>query len=277
MNTIAPHRRLLGANVIPGFAELYRRQPELAMASACFLIAITPCLLAMLVDGRTINDINIWIKPAKFLLSLSIYYATLAWFFGYLPVEHQRSRAGRFVIWVPLVVGVLEMAWLIGAAASGVPAHFHQGSPLWEALYPAAGVGATLLLVAILVQGLMLARERTLAPARRDALVLGSMIAATTTLIVAGHLASNGGHWVGGAPTDQGGLLLFGWSRSGGDLRVPHFWALHAHQLVPLAGFAVARAGIALQRPLVWMIAALYTAFVLFTFVQALQGVPFIG
>ena len=73
------------------------------------------------------------------------------------------------------------------------------------------------------------------------------------------------------------GLPAFGWSRTGGDLRVPHFWALHAHQLVPLLvwvladhlGWVKARAG-------VMLIAVLYAAGVVGVFVQALSGQPFL-
>ena len=72
------------------------------------------------------------------------------------------------------------------------------------------------------------------------------------------------------------GLPALGWSRTGGDLRVPHFWALHAHQLVPLLvwvladqlGWVKARAGVIL-------IAAAYVVFVVGVFVQALMGQPF--
>ena len=76
------------ARVVRPVRELYRRQPQLAHAAAISLLAIVPCLLAMLVDTRTTNDISVWIKPTKFLLSFVVYYATLAWAFGYLPKEY---------------------------------------------------------------------------------------------------------------------------------------------------------------------------------------------
>jgi hypothetical protein len=257
--------------------ELQRRQPQLASAAAISLFAIVPCLLAMLVDPRTVNDISAWIKPTKFLMSFVVYYATLAWAFGYLPREQQSSRAGRFVIRGALTVGLLEMTWLVLAAANGVPAHFNT-SPLWMTAYRLAGVGAVILIAAILVQGVMIARQRsvTVAPTLRWALVAGAMISFVGTLVAAGFLSAYGGHWVGGQPTDADGLLLMGWSRTGGDLRVAHFFALHAQQLMPAIGLGLVAAGFRRAKGAVVLASVAYVTLIAFTFVQALQGRPFL-
>jgi hypothetical protein len=259
--------------------ELKLRQPELAAMSQLFLLATLPCLLAVLIDTRTVNDVSVWIKPVKFLVSLSLYYATLAWFFGYLPRRVQWSLAGRFVIWVPIAAGLLEMVWLLSAAFNGVPSHFNETKLVWQLGYAAAGAGALLLMTAVLVQGVMLGRQRAVpvAPAFRHGLVLGSSIAFAATIVVAGYLSSQGGHWVGGMASDAGGLPLFGWSRTGGDLRVAHFWALHAHQLLPLAGWLMAQTQLRHARLAVWLAAAGYLAMIALTFAQALNGKPFIA
>jgi hypothetical protein len=261
------------------FTELQRRQPTLATAALLFLLGALPCLIAMAVDARTVNDINIWVKPAKFFVSLAVYLATLAWFFGTLPAAAQASRRGRYVVVAAITAGALEMAWLLAAAVLGEPAHFNRNSLVWVAAYNAAGLTAVVLLSAIVVQGLMFARDRTvpLAPAFRRALVLGALLSAAATLVTAMTLASGTGHWVGGTPTDAGGLPLMGWSRSGGDLRVAHFFALHIHQALPLAGWLIVASG--MRRPLaaVHIVAAAMLGLVAFTFVQALAGRPFIG
>jgi hypothetical protein len=260
-------------------SELTRRQPQLAATSQLFLLATLPCLMAMMIDPRTVNDISGWIKPAKFFLSLSLYYATLTWFFGYLPTSIQRTLAGRFVIWAPIVAGLLEMAWMIAAAANGVASHFNRADPLWLAAYRAAGIVVLVLMLALPVQGFLLARHRSVPiPATfRLSLVLGSLIAFATTLVLGGYLAFSGGHWVGGGASDAGGLPITGWSRTGGDLRVAHFWAPHAHQLVPLAGWLIVRSRMPAPTFAAWTFAIAYTGFVVFTFVQALEGRPFIG
>jgi hypothetical protein len=258
--------------------ELQRRQPHLAAAALLCLAAIVPCLIALSIDVRTVNGISVWIKPIKFLLSFVVYYVTLAWVFGYLPRSAQSTRAGRFVIWAALLAGVYEMAWLLLAASSGVPAHFNVGTLAWALAYQVAGVGSVVLIAAILVQGVMVARQRdaSIPPALRTALVLGAVMAFAATLVTAGFLASGTGHWVGGPPSDAGGLPVIGWSRSGGDLRVAHFWALHAQQFIPLVGLLLVASGQPRAKVAVVFASIGYVALIAFTFVQALGGKPFL-
>jgi hypothetical protein len=259
--------------------ELYRRQPQLANAAAISLLATMPCLLAMLVDARTTNDISVWIKPTKFFVSFFAYYATLAWAFGYVPTERQSSRAGQFVIRAAIAVGLLEMTWIVLAAANGVPAHFNFSSPVWGAAYAFAGIGSVVLITGILVQGIMIARQRSVlvAPALRWALVAGAVISFAGTLTAAGYLSMGAGHWVGGEPTDAHGLLLMGWSRTGGDLRVAHFWALHAQQIVPAIGVGLVALRLERAKAAVVLASAAYVALIAFTLVQALRGEPFLA
>jgi len=271
-------RSMLGRLPKP-FAVLHERQPELAAAALIALVGAAFTLAAMPFDERTVNGVDVWIKPTKFFVSLAVYYATLAWAFGFLPRASQRTRAGRFVIVAPLVVGFFEMAWLLLAAANGVPSHFNDGSPFWLLAFRLAGAGAVVLIAAILVQGIMIARQREvpIAPAMRFALVAGAAIAFGATLITAGYLGSHGGHWVGGIPSDAGGLPILGWSRTGGDLRVAHFFALHAQQALPALGALAVALGRPNARAPIAVAAVAYVGLVAFTFVQALYGVPFIG
>lgn len=278
MHTLThPARAMHGHGARSLLAELHRRQPQLAATARLFLVATLPLLLALLIDSRTVNDINVWIKPIKFLVSLSLYYATLAWFCAYLPEQVLRSRAGRFIVYVPIAVGVLEMSWLILAAAHGVPSHFNPNG-LWSLAYRAAGIGAAILMLAVLVQGILVARHRhaAIAAPLRLAVVLSAVIAFVTTMAFAGYMGRNYSHWIGGIASDAAGLPLFGWSRTGGDLRVAHFWGLHASQLLPLAAWLLVSAKVRAARFAVWMLALAYTAFVVFTFAQALRGEAFL-
>jgi hypothetical protein len=167
----------------------------------------------------------------------------------------------------------------VAAAVQGVPAHFNRDSVAWGIAYNAAGAGATGLLAAILVQGVMFARDRhsPLAPPLRRALVLAAVLSSVLTLVTAVTLSSGAGHWVGGVPSDAGGLPLLGWSRSGGDLRVAHFFALHIHQALPLVAGLILASG--LRRPMaaVHLSAAAMAGATLFVFIQALAGRAFIA
>lgn len=256
------------------------RQPLLATLAELCLWALIPCALAMWLDARTVNGISVWIKPTKFFASLALYYATLAWMFGLLPREAQASRAGRTIIGLAAGAGTYEMTWLVSAAVAGVPSHFNRTHWVWEMAYNLAGLGATLLLVAVLMQGILIARDRQvpLQPAFRLSLAIGAVLAFGATLVTAGVLASGTGHWVGAAvANDAAGWPVLGWSRTGGDLRVAHFFALHAQQAMPLAGAAIVALRVPMATAAVVVVALAYVALIAGTFVQALMGRPFLG
>ncbi|MBN9065216.1 MAG: hypothetical protein J0H60_01740, partial [Rhizobiales bacterium] len=96
------------------------------------------------------------------------------------------------------------------------------------------------------------------------------------TMIVAGTLSAWGSHWIGGAHSDAGGMILTGWSRDGGDLRVAHLFATHAMHFIPIFGVASAYIFGAGNRRPVWVFSVLFTSFIAFLYFQALAGQPFL-
>jgi hypothetical protein len=84
-----------------------------------------------------------------------------------------------------------------------------------------------------------------------------------------------GGHTVGAA--DGGpGLPLVNWSTGHGDLRVAHFFGLHAMQLFPLAGLALAatRWRERIQIAVLVALAVAYSVGVWWLFAEATRGIP---
>ena len=98
------------------------------------------------------------------------------------------------------------------------------------------------------------------------------------TVIMAGELASMDSHWIGGTASDKQGLWLLGWSRDGGDLRVAHFFALHAMQLIPLAALVSLPKRFADSPRLSAAVLSLfYCGFLFYVYFQAKSGVAFLG
>jgi hypothetical protein len=261
------------------FFESFRREPVFAAFALLLAFSVAPTAIAFLVDDRTLNGANVWLKPLKFEVSLALYLATLAWLAGWLPARILSNPWYRaYAVLVVTCIG-LEMVWIAGAAAFGVASHFNASTPLMSAAYRLMGVLAVILSSATLVYAILLWRvgDGTLRPAFRLSVVLGLALTFMLTIPIAGYMASGTGHLVAGNGSDAEGLALFGWARNGGDLRVSHFFATHAMQFIPLAGLLAdrlssPRAG----RRAVVLFAVIYVLVVVYTLVEALQGRPFL-
>ena len=123
--------------------------------------------------------------------------------------------------------------------------------------------------------------SETLTPGVKYGIVMGLIIGCIMTLIIAGYMSSlPSGPWVNAPATDQGGITVVGWTKQGGDLRVPHFFATHLMQVLPLLGWFIdtklsmssGRAKIAVSAFTLGGV-----AITLFTLLQALACKPFIA
>jgi len=181
---------------------------------------------------------------------------------------------------ISVFANISEVIYISLQAARGQASHFNQTSPLALALYGLMGLGAVLIVVGSGVFGYGIWRSPAPAgsPNLRRGAALGLMLGSGATFLIAGYLSQHpGGHLVGGPPTDAFGLPFLGWATRGGDLRVPHFFATHAMQVLPLAGLLVDRAGVTGRGWLMPGLAIGYFAFVLGLFIEALLGVPFLA
>lgn len=77
-------------------ADGWHRRDRLYTGAAIFVALLAvPMLAAAAFDARQIADVGIWVKPLKFVLALTIYLATLAWYGGFLPAAARQSRFYR--------------------------------------------------------------------------------------------------------------------------------------------------------------------------------------
>jgi hypothetical protein len=255
-------------------AEVFGREPLYAGAALCLAALIAPTLVAMTLDGRTLAGVNVWHKPLRFEVALTVYLATLAWFAGWLPQGVTATHWYR--IYSACVVGAVaaEMIWIGGAASLGIASHFNESSPILAWTYRLMGGLAVLLTSSSLVYGLLILRNRNsrLDPAFKLSVVLGLVLTFVLTVAVAGYMANSGGHFVGSSSTNAPGAPLMGC----GDLRVAHFFATHAMHFIPAFGFlaALALPTAAAYRAVIGFSAA-FTTFVCYTFGEALLGHPF--
>ena len=258
--------------------ELMRREPALAGAGIVILVMMAPTLFAYAIEERTLYGINVWTKPLKFEASIALYFLTLAWFWGYISPRLRQSLTARTTALAVAACGIFEIVYIAFQAGRGVASHFNTATPTEELMFALMGIGALIMTAGSLVLAILIARSKEpgLSPVFRASVVAGlvlTFLAGTGAGIV---IAENGGHWVGGVANDAGGLPIFGWARDGGDLRVAHFFGIHAMQVLPIVALLAERvmprrAWIALA---VFTVA--YTGLTIAVLLQALDGRPFL-
>ncbi|MEU9997343.1 hypothetical protein [Streptomyces sp. NPDC050848] len=197
----------------------------------------------LIFDDRILLGVPIWTKPFKFAVSFIAYCMTLAWMLTLLP-------RGRRVAWwagtVVAVTGLGETALITTQAIRGRQSHFNNETPFDAAVFRAMGFTIVLLWLAALVIAVLLLRARILDRATAWAVRLGSLIALVGAAIgfvmvlptpeqraTGDDMGIIGAHSVGvadGGPS----MAVTGWSTTGGDLRVAHFFGMHALQVIPL-------------------------------------------
>lgn len=235
--------------------ELHRRSPVLSATGWLLIAAFIVSCAACLVDGRTIGGVSIWLKPAKFAVSIALYLWTLAWI-----LYHLRSARVTAVVHAIALVMLLEFLLIFSQAARGTASHFNAASAYDVAVYRAMGI-------LVLANTLMLAyvtlrcfRGRPPIPAPY---LLGIRLGLAHFLLAAvsgGIMIAVVSHRIGDA----------------GDLRVAHFIALHLLQAIPAAGWMAHRLygrGV-LHRPARWVGAVALLGFLLHAsaLVHALSG-----
>jgi hypothetical protein len=251
-------------------------------------LALVACLVGLAVDPRVVTGAPVWLKPAKFAVSIMVYCLTIAWVLGPVAASHPKlsRRAGN------IIAGTLAAEFVIIAmqAARGRASHFNVATALDAALFSAMGIMIAVLWLASLAVAIAAFRTRYANPVLGEAVRWGLVISAAAAALggfmtrpVPAQLATIragerptvvGAHTVG-APDGGPGVAGLGWSTEHGDLRVAHFLGLHALQALPLFAWWLGRrpseprAGVALVR----IAAGAWLSAVIVLAVQALRGI----
>lgn len=212
---------------------------RLYLALCFFMLASFAVFVpALLMDPRTLDGAQVWIKPQKFNVSLALHFFTLALLSQLLPRDVRRGPAMLIASFLAAGALILEFVYISIQAGRARRSHFNYETPLEGAMYAAMGVGAVLLVVVALVLAIQIWRK---GEGRGSGLWLGSVVGLSlgciSTLVFASYMSSQGRYV--GSPLGDGGVAIpiVGWSREYGDLRPAHFVSLHLMQTVPLAGW----------------------------------------
>ncbi len=253
-------------------------QPTWFYTTIALVALMLFCLVAGSVDERLINGVSVWTKPFKFSLSLAAYFATLIFFVPYLPDGYMDRFKGRLLVGLPVLMTAMEMLYITFQAAQGEASHFNTSTPFHAAMYSLMGFGATVLVAVLVWFGWTVGRHNSMANPMVLAIVLGLVLTFLLGGTFGGYMGNQSSHWVSAATTDADGIWLVKWATDGGDLRVAHFFGMHAMQAIPLFALTLPSSiSRNLACTLVITFAAAYSAFTTMTFIQAIQGTPFIS
>ncbi|WP_129791131.1 hypothetical protein [Sphingosinicella sp. CPCC 101087] len=261
---------------LPFLTELIERQRSLALYGLASIALAAVAVAMQAIDPRVLESgVNVWVKPAKFLSSVGIFTLTAAWLFGYIRTERRRSRPMRATVGLILLASTFELVWIIWQGSRGLESHFNEDTTFYALMYALMGIFSVLLVATTLPLAWEIGR-RPAAGLSGDfiaALVIGLVL----TFALGGGfgiaIAANGGHSVG---AEAGAAPLFGWNRSGGDLRIAHFVGIHAEQAIPILAAVAAGVGLTLRARWAVLIAGslLWAGLAFALYAQAAAGRP---
>ncbi len=262
---------------VTGFFSSLAIKDRLLSRLGWLLVLAAPVFAAIgLMDPHTAFNVSPWIKPIKFSISFATFTWTVALFLTAVRIPGWQRRLVRRVMVSSIVA---EMLCLAAQAWRNVPV----GSGDFTDYLLQQGTTIMVSLNTLVTVWLMLVfcgkRERIkLADYAQIIAIRLSIAIFLVGNAVGGYMLARGAHTVGA--TDGGpGLPFVNWSTVGGDLRIAHFIAIHAIQIVPLFAYILwqmtPRPAIRQRSLAVYAVAALVVLAVGGTFLQAMAAQPF--
>lgn len=180
-------------------------------------------------EYRVLSGINLWIKPFKFAVSIAIYSLSWVVLLPYIEGEKIKKYFVRFTVFALS----FEMLCVATQAARGELSHFNQSGTYNIVLY--ALMGIVIVLQTVFSLALSTRFFKPLSSALPQAMVWAIRLGLLISIFFAfqgGFIGQRMAHTVG-APDGGAGIWFFNWSIRHGDLRIAHFFGLHALQLLP--------------------------------------------
>jgi hypothetical protein len=201
-------------------------------------------LILMIADTRTLDGhTSVWTKPLKFELSLALHASTIALVCGLFSPSTKNSVPVLLIALLFLAACIVEMSYIIIQGGLGQQSHFNVATPFHRFMYSVMAFAAVIIVGAAGAIGLLAMSDSNFSasPPLKSAIILGFVGGTVLTLITAFTIGGRMSPFVGGIPDFGSRMVLTGWSKTGGDLRVSHFLATHMIQALPLAALVIDR------------------------------------
>jgi hypothetical protein len=254
-------------------SELRHRDPLLFWTGGLMLLLLVLATLVSISDTRQILGLSPWIKPMKFMISITIFLWSVAWF---MPQTEPRPLARAIVRWTIASAMTVEILMIVMQSARGTTSHFNHATAFDDMIFSIMGLGVVFNTMAMALF-LWIVRRDT--PPSRAGFIWGIRLGVAMFLLASLQgtiIVGNDAHSVPG-PDGGPGLPFVNWSTTQGDLRVAHFFGMHALQALPLLGFWLDRARLPFARNVVVVTGILWLAITGGLLMMALRGRPLIA
>jgi hypothetical protein len=260
------------------FRELDANDPLLSRLGWALMLVIPLFAAFALSAAGAVHGVNPWIKPIKFSVSFSNFAFTVSLMLMALRIPQWQLRAARFVIVAAILLEILSLS--LQAWHSAYP---HSAHPLPDGLLSFTTNNMVMGITAVACWMLVL----FCANRARNEMVDGPMVSAIRFSLVifllgnavGGYMLARGSHTVG-AVDGSPGLPFVNWSIIAGDLRIAHFIAIHAIQVLPLFAYILSQMApipaLKQRRVAVAALAMIVGGAVGATFLQASMGRPLV-
>lgn len=247
-------------------SELKKRNQPLYFFSLICLIGAIVCLAMIFLSSTVVLGINAWYKPMKFFLSTLIFSCTMGWLMYYL-----NRPLHTLLFSLTLIVTLsFELVYITLRASQGQLSHFNISSSFNVLMFNLMGIAITIItLWTAYVAFLFWKRSFPELPAAYIWGIRFGLVLFVVFAFSGGMMAARLSHTVGSAMDTAKGLPVVNWSRESGDLRIAHFFGMHALQLLPLLGYFFVR-----SKQLMILLSLIYAAAVTALLFQALNALP---
>ncbi len=211
-------------------ANLFRHRLFTRAAFVCLFYALIS-LIFISISSTQVLGINAFIKPFKFGISAFVLFLTFSWFYNFLPSRLHNSF--QLFAWINVAVMAFELSWILIQAYRGTLSHFNMRTPFEGIMFGIMGISIAISTTWTLVLfKWTFASDFRMSPGLLCAVRFGILL-----FVIFGFtgfiMGANRSHTVGSS--DGGtGLFLLNWSLTHGDIRIAHFFGLHALQILPL-------------------------------------------
>ncbi len=249
--------------------DLNRRNKVLFWVGNFLFLIVLFSFFGSFLSDKIVLGTNTFSKPFKYSLSSWATCWSLCWILYYL----ESSKIKKSASWIIGSVVLFENLIIFIQSLRGEPSHYNMSTPL-NSLLSVLIIFFMLIFSLTLIRVCILFFNQQKFPISQHytwGVRFGVLIFVVSSILIGGLMFGLMSHTVGGYDGDVG-LPIINWSTRFGDLRVAHFFGVHALQVIPLLSYYVFK-----KKNSVVFFSYLYMALIMIFIIMALSQMPFIS